>query len=84
MVSYPGMTMSWLKRAKKSDYTIDLRVINGDGAFPCPKCGVIISPDDETEEIYRIIETRVEKGDLKELTLICQKCKSKIKIIGFQ
>lgn len=64
-------------------YTIDLTRIDGDGAFPCPKCGIIISPDDETEEIYQIVETKVKDDDLAELILMCNKCGSKIRLVGF-
>jgi hypothetical protein len=64
-------------------YTVDLTTIDGDGAFPCPKCGVIISPDDETEEVYRIVETKVKGDELAELILMCNKCGSKIRLTGF-
>ena len=70
--------------AKKSMvYTVDLTKIDGDGAFPCPKCGAIISPDDETEEVYQILETRVKGDELTELVLMCNKCKSTIRLVGF-
>lgn len=68
---------------KKSMYTIDLTRIDGDGAFPCPKCGTLISPDDETEENYHIIDTKVKNDELEELTLTCTTCKSTIKLVGF-
>jgi len=69
---------------KKSEiYTIDLTKIDGDGAFPCPKCGIMISPEDETEEIYQIVETRVKDDELAELVLMCTKCGTKIKLVGF-
>lgn len=69
---------------KKSEtYTIDLTKIDGDGAFPCPKCGVIISPDDETEENYTIVKTKVRNDELAELILTCNKCRSKIRLTGF-
>jgi predicted RNA-binding Zn-ribbon protein involved in translation (DUF1610 family) len=72
------------KTAKKGKaYTIDLTKIDGDGAFPCPKCGVIISPDDETEEVYQILETKVKGDELAELILMCNKCKSTIRLVGF-
>lgn len=63
-------------------YTVDLTKIDGDGAFPCPKCGTIISPDDETEEIYQIIGTKVKGDDLTELILLCNKCGSTIRLVG--
>lgn len=75
-----------MKRAvtKKSVmYTVDLTKIEGDGAFPCPKCGTIISPDDETEEVYTIVETNVKNDELAELVLMCNKCGSKIRLTGF-
>lgn len=68
---------------KSVRYTIDLTKIDGDGAFPCPKCGVIISPDDETEEVYTIAETKVKDDELVELVLKCNKCGSKIRLTGF-
>jgi len=70
--------------AKKSMiYTVDLTKIDGDGAFPCPKCGSIISPDDESEEAYQIVETKVKNDALAELMLTCNKCGSTIKLVGF-
>jgi predicted RNA-binding Zn-ribbon protein involved in translation (DUF1610 family) len=68
---------------KSIEYTIDLTKIDGDGAFPCPKCGTIISPDDESEETYRIVETKVKEDELAELTLACSKCGSVIRLVGF-
>ncbi|MCS7115041.1 MAG: hypothetical protein RMJ15_01540 [Nitrososphaerota archaeon] len=64
-------------------YTIDLAEIDGDGAFPCPKCGAIISPDDETEEVYQIVETKLEGDNLAELIIQCNKCGSTIRLVGF-
>ena len=39
--------------------TIDLTKIEGDGDFPCPTCGVTISPEDETEKVYTVIKEKV-------------------------
>jgi len=64
-------------------YTIDLTKIDGDGAFTCPKCGTLISPDDETDENYQIVETKVKDDELAELVLMCNKCRSTIKLVGF-
>jgi predicted RNA-binding Zn-ribbon protein involved in translation (DUF1610 family) len=75
-----------LKKAavkKRVLHTIDLTKIDGDGAFPCPKCGIIISPDDETEEVYKIVETKIKGNELAELILVCNKCGSAIKLVGF-
>jgi DNA-directed RNA polymerase subunit M/transcription elongation factor TFIIS len=68
---------------KEIAYTIDLTKIDGDGAFPCPKCGTMISPDDETDALYQIVETKVKKDELAELILTCNKCGTTIKLTGF-
>lgn len=67
----------------KSIHTIDLTKIDGDGAFPCPRCGTMISPDDESEETYTIVETKVKGDELAELILMCNKCKTMVKLTGF-
>lgn len=68
---------------KSGTYTVDLTKIEGDGTFPCPNCGATISPEDETEEAYTILETKVEGDELAELTLKCNNCGSKIRLTGF-
>ena len=73
------------KPEKKSAlYTINLVAIEGDGAFPCPKCGTMISPDDETEANYKIVDTKIMNDELAELIIACGKCGSTIRITGFQ
>ena len=69
---------------KSFEYTINLVAIEGEGSFPCPKCGTTISPDDETEISYKIVNTKIVNGELAELVIACGKCKSVIKITGFQ
>ena len=69
---------------KKPAYTINLAIIEGDGSFPCPKCGTSISPDDESEQNYKIEETNLVNGELAELVIMCGKCSSTIVITGFQ
>ncbi len=64
-------------------YTIDLTKIDGDGAFTCPKCGTLISPDDETDETYQVVNTKVKDDALAELVLTCKKCGSTIRLVGF-
>jgi predicted RNA-binding Zn-ribbon protein involved in translation (DUF1610 family) len=69
---------------KDSSYEIDLVAIESDGSFPCPKCGTTISPEDETEENFRVMNTKVVNNELAELVIACGKCKSTMKLIGFQ
>jgi len=64
-------------------FTVDLTQIEGEGDFPCPKCGVTISPDDETEKVYRVLETKVKGDALEELIVLCNKCGSEIHLVGF-
>ncbi len=70
-----------LKKVVK--YMVDLTKIDGDGAFPCPKCGILISPDDESEDTYQIVSTRVKGDELAELVLTCKKCGTTMKLTGF-
>jgi len=63
-------------------YKVDLTKIKGDGAFSCPKCAVTISPDDETENVYTIVETKFNGESLEELIIQC-KCGSEIHLVGF-
>lgn len=65
-------------------YAINLAQIEGDGSFPCPKCGTVISPEDETEEVYKIIDTKIINDELVELVIKCGNCGSNIKLTGFQ
>ncbi len=64
--------------------TVDLTMIEGDGSFPCPKCGIMISPEDETEEVYKIVDTKVVNDELVELVVSCGTCGNIIRVIGFQ
>lgn len=65
-------------------YKIDLTKIEGDGSFPCPKCGTSISPEDESEEVYKIINTKVINDQLVELVIECGTCGASIVLTGFE
>ena len=69
---------------QESAYTINLAAIEGDGSFQCPKCGMSISPEDETEDNYKILDTKVVDNELAELKISCGKCRSTIRLTGFQ
>ena len=72
------------QKKNDSEYRINLVAIDGDGSFPCPKCGMSISPEDETEKSYKILETKVINEELAELVIACGKCRSTIILTGFQ
>jgi predicted RNA-binding Zn-ribbon protein involved in translation (DUF1610 family) len=69
---------------KETNYKIDLSILDGDGTFQCPRCGLAISPDDESEENYQIVDTEVVNGELARLIITCRKCGSTIVLTGFQ
>ncbi|UCG45860.1 MAG: hypothetical protein JSV58_03585 [Candidatus Bathyarchaeota archaeon] len=68
-------------------YRIDLTKIEGSGDFPCPSCSTVISPEDETDAVYTVLDTKMNgtgmDADLEELTIQCNKCGSQIHLIGF-
>jgi len=73
-----------VEKTKKSSITVlDLTKIEGDGDFPCPSCGVMISPEDETDDVYTILEEKVKGEDLEELLIKCNTCSCKIRLVGF-
>jgi hypothetical protein len=64
-------------------YKIDLTKIEGNGDFACPRCGTKISPDDDTEEVYSILEPKVNSHGLEELVIQCKTCGIHIYLTGF-
>jgi len=64
-------------------YRVDLTKIEGAGDFPCPSCGAIISPDDETETVYTILEAKMKRESLESLIIQCNRCGSEIRLVGF-
>jgi len=71
------------KMKQISVYMLDLTKINGRGDFPCPKCGVNISPNVCTEEVYTIVEAKVKNQSLDNLKIRCNRCKSYLQLTGF-
>lgn len=65
-------------------HTVDLTKIKGRGEFRCPRCGIEISPDDKTENVYAILETIMKGGCLERLILQCNKCGCQIHVVGFE
>jgi len=65
-------------------YTIDLSRIRGKGNVRCPKCGVEISPDDTSDEVYTVLQPIVSKDSLERLVLQCNRCGSRINLTGFR
>jgi len=78
------VNVSVKKMKEKETYVIDLYKIKGNGEFKCPKCGTKISPDDLSEDVYTITETQVKEDRLEKVILRCNKCGSKLHMIGFE
>jgi hypothetical protein len=65
-------------------FKINLATLEGDGSLLCPKCGMRISPEDETEENYKVVDTKTVNNRLDEIVVACGKCRSIITLTGFQ
>jgi uncharacterized protein with PIN domain len=65
------------------EYDLDLIKLEGKGDFACPCCGILISPNDETEEVYSVLEAKVNDNILENLKIRCNKCESEIVLFGF-
>jgi len=72
-----------MKQSNSQMFTVDLSKVEGKGDFPCPNCRVVISPDDMSDTVYSIVDTKVQGDSLEELLIQCNKCGSKIRLIGF-
>jgi len=64
-------------------HKINLLEIEGKGDFLCPRCHAKISPEDETEESYSILEPKVKNNALEGLLIRCNSCSHKIFLTGF-
>jgi hypothetical protein len=69
---------------RKKSFTVDLTQIKGGGEFPCPRCNSMISPDDESEKTYTILDTILDdEGNLERMVIQCNTCESVINLEGF-
>lgn len=64
-------------------FKVDLTRIDGDGDFSCPRCENAISPNDESEETYSIVEPKASKDGLTKVIIRCNRCASRIHLTGF-
>ncbi len=71
------------RKMKQMPFEVDINKLQGEGDFPCPKCGNLISPDDESDETYLVLETKGDEELLEEILIQCNTCKSKIQLKGF-
>ena len=64
-------------------YMMDLGKTGGNEEFACPRCKTTVSPDDDTEETYSILESKVNSHGLEEIVIQCKKCGIHIHLTGF-
>jgi len=64
-------------------HNVDLSKIEWIGEFSCPWCKTIISPDDETDEVYSVLEVKVRNDKLENLLIQCNSCSNKTLLTGF-
>jgi len=67
----------------KQTRRVDLTKIDGNGDFSCPQCGIVISPEDSTDEKYSVLEPKVKNNGLEEVVILCNSCGSHIHLTGF-
>ena len=70
---------------KEKLFIVRLDKIEGEGDFPCPKCSNRISPEDEEEKTYTIVNIVIGEDEIPENMLIkCKSCSSMIRLEGFE
>lgn len=75
--------MTLVSSVRKELFQVDLTTIEGNGEFPCPNCGILISPDDFSEETYSVLSMSEDENNLESMTLQCNECESIITLNGF-
>jgi hypothetical protein len=71
------------KALPSPDYTVDLKKVKDEGEFPCPRCKALISPDDESDQNYLLLDTEMKHDDLSALLIECRRCNAVIRLEGF-
>ena len=77
-------SMTLVSAVRKKSFNLDLKTIEGEGAFSCPNCNTLISPDDFSEEVYTVLSIQEANDILESLIIQCNTCKSIITLNGFE
>jgi hypothetical protein len=72
-----------VKQILDLEYIVDLTKLEGGGDFLCPYCRALISPEDETEELYSVLEAKVRNDVLENILIRCNICSNEILLTGF-
>ncbi len=55
-------------------YKLDMSQTKEDGSFPCPNCGIRISPDDRSDSKYIVYDSKMKDDNLSEIVISCKRC----------
>lgn len=69
-----------MKKEEKKTFTVNIQAMKKDGSFPCPSCGKILDPSDETNDNYVVIKPKTLGSIMDGVTLLCKSCNSTIKL----
>lgn len=70
---------------RKKTFRVDITKMQGEADIQCPRCKNLISPDDQSEEAYSIVDTIMgEEDELIRVVIRCNKCDSIINLEGFE
>ena len=72
------------KSGMEEIFKVDLAEIEWNLSFPCPGCGEAILPEDKSGRCYSLLEIRVEETVIKEAVIRCSRCRSRIRLGGFE
>jgi len=62
---------------------IDLTKIEGNEDFPYPNRRVTISPEDQIESVYSVLEAKIQNMSLEELVIASNECVIDVRFVGF-
>jgi phage FluMu protein Com len=70
---------------RKKTFRVDIVKMAGGADIQCPRCKNLISPDDQSEEAYSIVDTILgEEDELIKVVIRCNRCDSIISLEGFE
>ncbi len=70
---------------RKKTFRVDIAKMAGGADIQCPRCNNLISPDDQSEEAYSIVDTILgEEDELIKVVIRCNRCDSIISLEGFE
>ena len=71
---------------RKKTFRVDITKMVGGADIQCPRCNNLISPDDQSEEAYSIVDTIMgeEDDELIRVVIRCNRCESIISLEGFE